>query len=127
MTVFAACEGYSAGLEEQRVPADRNLALNLLSLPETGSAIFDNKGGSVPILRGRIAPIRDNPDGAYVYASNITINDGKQQLVTFAFGEDLAISDADGNDALITFVSVIGKATLVEYRRSNAGQSRSPV
>ncbi len=118
MSVFAACEGYSAGLEEQWVPQDRNLALNVRSLPEGGSAIFGNEGGSIPVLRGWIAPIRDTLDRTYVYGSELAINEGKPQPVTFDFGEELVMSDADGNEALIRFLSVIGSTSLVEYRRS---------
>ncbi len=118
MTVFAACEGYSAGLEEQWIPKDRNLAMNLRSLPQGGSAIWGSKGGSIPNLRGRISPSRDYLDRTYVYASNMVINKGKPQPVSFEFGEELSVTDIDGNNALINFVCVIGNSTLVEYKRS---------
>ncbi len=118
MTVFAAREGYSAGLEEQWVPKDRNLALNLRSLPEGGSAIFGNEGGSIPIVRGWISMIRDSLDRTFVYASEMAINEGKQQPVAFGFGEELALSDADGCQAQVRILSVIGNTSLIEYRRS---------
>ncbi len=118
MTVFAASEGYSAGLEEQWVPADRNLALNLRSLPEGGSVIYADGTGHVPLLRGRINPIRDTFDRTYVYASNIAIYGGKQQPVAFEFGEDLIMHDADGNKAIVRIVRVLGRSSLVEYQRS---------
>ena len=56
------------------------------------------------------------PRKAYLYASNIAINQGKQQPVHFALGEDLRLTDADGREATVRIVEVVGRSALLEYR-----------
>ena len=45
-------------------------------------------------LSGRLNPIRDTRDRTYLYASNIAIDEGKPQPVSFLFGEQLRLTDA---------------------------------
>ena len=62
-------------------------------------------------------PILDNHDRTYLYADNIAINDGLQQPAQFALGEDLHLSDADGQEATVRIVAIVGQASLVQYRQ----------
>lgn len=116
MTVFAAATGYTAHLEREWVPAQGTLAIEMQSLPEGGAVIFPEETGYLPGLSGRLNPIRDTLDRTYLYASNIAINEGKQQPVHFILGEDLHLTDADGRELMVRIVEIVGRSVLVEYR-----------
>ena len=116
MTLFAAALGYAAHLEREWVPHRGALTIELDALSEGGAVIFPEATGTLPGLKGRLNPIRDTHDRTYLYASNITINQGKPQPVNFVPGEDLRLTDADGTELLVRIVDVIGRSALVEYR-----------
>ncbi len=116
MTVFAAAPGHAARLERQWTPSRGALTLDLRSLPSGGSVIFPEAVGHLPTLKGRLNPIRDSQDKTYLYANNIAINQGQPQPVHFAPGEDLRLTDADGHEAQIRILDVIGRSALLEYR-----------
>ena len=117
MTVFVAAKGFAAHLERTWTPVERSLNVELTKLSGGGAIIFPNGVGHVPVLRGRLNPILDNLDRSCIYADNIAINGGLQQPVHFEFGEELRLSDAEGQDALVRIVSIVGRAALVQYRR----------
>ena len=121
MTVFAAATDYAAHLEHDWGPAQGELAVEMQSLPNGGAVIFPESIGSLPGLSGRLNPKRDGHDRTYLYASNIAINEGKQQPVHFIPGEDLRLTDADGRELIIRIVAIIGRAALVEYRPYSKG------
>ena len=116
MTVFAAARGFTAGLELDWVPAQRTLELDLHDLPGGGSVIFTERTGHIPSLTGRLNSIRDDQDRTYLYASNIAIDGGKPQAVHFILGEDLRLTDADGREAVVRILDIVGQSALVEYR-----------
>ena len=116
MTVFAASSEYAAHLEHDWVPAQGALAIEMQSLPNGGAVIFPEATGYLPGLSGRLNPIRDSHDRAYLYASNIAINEGKQQPVHFIPGEDLRLTDADGRALMVRIIAIINRSVLVEYR-----------
>ena len=116
MTVFAAATGYTAHLEHEWVPAQNPLTIEMHSLPEGGAVIFPEATGYLPGLSGRLNPKRDNHDRAYLYASNIAINEGKQQPVHLMPGEDLRLTDANGRKLVVRIVEIVGRSALVEYR-----------
>ena len=115
MTVFAAAPGHSAHLEREWVPSQGSLAVELEPLREGGSVIFAESTGYLPVVQGRLNPIRDAHDRTYLYASNISINEGMQQPVHFSLGEDLRLTDADGREAIVRIVDVVGRSALLEY------------
>ncbi len=117
MTVFAAAKGFAAQLELGWVPSRRSLTLNLNTRPEGGSVIFPEATGSIPGLTGRLNPIRDEFGRTYLYASNITINAGVPQPVNFIFGEELSVTDANGMEATVRIMNVMGQSVLLEYSR----------
>ena len=116
MTVFAAASGYGAHVEREWVPSQGALAVDLAPLPGGGSVVFSEATGYLPVVEGRLNPIRDTHDRTYLYASNIAIDQGKQQPVHFALGEDLLLIDADGSKAIVRIVDVVGRSALLEYR-----------
>ena len=124
MTVFAAATGYAGHLEPDWVPVRGALAIEMQSLSEGGAVIFPEANGYLPGLSGRLNPKRDDHDRIYLYASNIAINEGKQQPVHFMLGEDLHLTDAAGSEMTVRIVEIVGKAALVEYRPYSKGEAK---
>lgn len=124
MTVFAAATGYTAHLEHEWVPAQGTLAIEMQSLPDGGAVIFPEANGYLPGLSGCLNPKRDNHDRICLYASNIAINEGKQQPVHCMPGEDLHLTDADGRELTVRIVEIVGRAALVEYRPYSKGNNK---
>ncbi len=116
MTVFAAASGYRAHLERAWIPSQGSLAVELFPLKKGGSVIFSESTGQLPVVSGRLNSIRDSHERTYLYASNIAIERGKQQPVHFAPGEDLRLTDADGREATVRIVDVVGRSALLEYQ-----------
>ncbi len=116
MTVFGAAPGYAACLVREWLPADGALALGLTPLPRGGSVIFPEATGHLPGLQGRLNPLRDTLDRTYLYASNIAIDQGRQQPVQFVPGEELQLTDSEGANCLVRIVAIVGRSALVEYR-----------
>ena len=121
MTVFVAAIGYGAHMEREWTPSRGALAVDLEVLPHGGAVIFPEATGRLPGLNGRLNPIRDTSDRTYLYASNAAINDGRQQPVSFAPGEELNLTDSDGNQLWVRIVDIVGRSALVEYRASRDG------
>ena len=116
MTVFIGAAGYCAHIQRAWTPAGKTLAVDLKPLPQGGAIIFPEATGCIPGLTGRLNPIRDTIDRTYLYASNIAINSGKPQPVTFTFDEELTLTDAYGRWAAIRILDIVGRSALVEYR-----------
>ncbi len=116
MTVYAAAQGYAAGLQHDWIPQQGGLLLPLERLPTGGSAIFPSGTGHLPELTGRLNPIRDTSDRTYLYADNIAIEQGRQQPVHFRFGRPMQLTDAFGVELSVTIVDIIGRTSLLEYR-----------
>ena len=116
MTVFAAAPEYAAFFEREWIPSRGALSVELEALSGGGSVIFSEATGGLPGLKGRLNPVRDTLDRTYLYASNISINEGEPQPVHFVPGEDLRLTDADGSELLARIVDIVGRSALVEYR-----------
>lgn len=116
MTVFVAARGHTACLIRDWVPSRGALAVNMTTLCEGGAVIFPESTGRLPGIHGRLNPIRDRYDRTYLFASNIAINEGVQQPVYFAVGEEIRLTDADGHELLIRIIDIVGRSALVEYR-----------
>ena len=121
MTVYAAAQGYAAHLERAWTPSQRALVIEMKHLPGGGSVIFPEGAGTLPGLTGRLNPIRDTHDRTYLYTSNVAVNQGLPQPVSFFLNEDLRLTDVDGNELLARIVDVSGRSALVEYRAYGGG------
>ena len=119
MTVFAAATGYCGHVEREWVPKGGTLSIDLQPLRGGGSLIFTEGTGYLPVVKGRLNPIRDTHDRTYLYASNIAIDQGKQQPVSFTFAERLRMTDADGREAIVRILDVVGRSALLEYQSEN--------
>ena len=124
MTVFVAAEGFAAHLEQDWTPAERALHIQLSPLLDGGSVIFPEATGTLPGLTGRLNPMRDTHDRTYLYASNIAIDEGRQQPVHFVPGEEIRLTDAAGLEMRVRIVDIVGRSALVEYcrHRTEIGQ-----
>ena len=117
MTVFAAAPGCAAHVEQEWIPAQRPLALDLAPLPSGGSVIFPEATGHLPGLSGRLNPILDTSNRTYLYASNIAIGGGQQQPVSFVPGkEELHLVDSNGHGLLVRIAAITGRSSVLEYR-----------
>ena len=116
MTVFVAAKGYTAVPKRKWIPENGPLEVELAELPDGGAVIFSNDTGYVPILKGRLNPIRDKQNRTYLYADNLAINDGLRQPVDFQLGEELRLEDSAGQQAGVRIVSMVGRSSLIEYR-----------
>ena len=116
MTVFVAVPNCRAHVERGWTPALGALAVPLAPRPGGGAIVFPEATGTVPGLRGRLNPVRDDHDRTYLYASNIAINGGEAQPVHFRFGEEMRLTDADGHDMAVRVADIVGRSALVEYR-----------
>ena len=101
MTIFASAENYSAYLKKDWMPLEGTLTIELQELSNGGSVIFPNATGCIPGLEGRLNPILDTSNKAYLYADNIAINGETQPSVHFTFGEGLHLQDSNGTEKII--------------------------
>lgn len=116
MTVLVAAAGFRAHLERGWVPATGGLAVELRPHPRGGAVVFPEATGQLPGLQGRLNPVRDQLDRTYLYASNISINQGQAQPVHFRPGEEMQLMDADGRDLAVRIIDIVGRSALVEHR-----------
>ena len=116
MRVYVAAPRHAPHCEPRWVPDDGPLTVELDALPSGGSAVFREETGHVPPVSGRLNPIRDTHDRTYLYASNIAIDEGKAQPVSFLFGEPLRLTDAEGRECWLRIIDIAGRSALVEYR-----------
>ena len=114
ITVFCAAPGHGGqAVRDWRPPEP--LSLQLEPLPEGDSIVFTERTGHLPNLTGRLNPILDNRDRMYLYATNIAIDEGKQQPVHFKLNQPLRLTDINGFEWIVRFIEMIGKSALLEY------------
>ena len=114
ITVFCAAAGHTAHVERDWHPPEP-ISVQLEPLPLGGSTVFAEGTGHLPDLTGRLNPILDNLDRMYLYATNVAIDEGKQQTVHFKLKQSLRLTDVNGFEWIVRFVEMIGKSALLEY------------
>jgi hypothetical protein len=111
--IIAHTEFPSAILEKYDPNSDLEIILN--KIENIGSIIIQGNG-YIPGLQGRINPILDPSNRAYLYATNIAIEGGKNQPVTFSLNEPLTLEDSQGTVMNLIFKYVNGRTTaLIDY------------
>lgn len=118
MSVYAAARGYAAHLELEWTPSQRALVIEMRHLPDGGSVIFPEGAGTLPKLSGRLNPIRDTHDRTYLYTSNVAVNRGVPQPVSFLLNEDLRLTDSQGNELWTRIIDIAGRSALLQYRHT---------
>ena len=114
ITVFCAASGYAGHVERGWRPPN-SLSIRLQELTGGGSAVFKEGSGHLPGLTGRLNPILDTLDRTYLYTTNISIDQGKQQPVHFKMNQPLLLTDVHGFERQVRFIDMMGKSALVEY------------
>jgi hypothetical protein len=66
-------------------------------------------------LEGRLSPILDSSNRTYLYASNIAIDGGKQQPVTFSINVPLELEDCNGVIMEIRILYIQSNTSLIQY------------
>ena len=117
ITVFCAAPGHGGQVARNWRPPE-SLAVELEPLPKGGSVAFTEGTGYLPRLIGRLNPILDNLDRMYLYATNIAIDEGKQQPAHFKLNQPLRLTDVNGFEWVVRFIEMIGKSALLEYEPS---------
>ncbi|MDE0094448.1 MAG: hypothetical protein OXO49_08125 [Gammaproteobacteria bacterium] len=117
LTVCAAAHRYSADSHHDWLPNQGDLLLELQELEDGGSAIFTTCRCTIPGLNGVINPKRDKFDRLFLFADNMTIDEGKNQPVSFQLGTPIKLTDSIGNTLAVAIIEFTGGATLLEYRR----------
>ncbi|MCY3631070.1 MAG: hypothetical protein OXH29_00160 [bacterium] len=115
VTLYVAAPDYCAHVERDWTPTGTEIEIDLTSISNGGSVIFEEGTGYIPGLSGRLNPILDRQNRTYVYADNISVNDGAQQPVPFTLHQPLLMEDANGNSFQVTVVHIIGRSSLIEY------------
>ena len=114
ITVLCAAPGHGGRVvRDWQPPAP--LFLQLEPLPRGGSVVFTERTGHLPDLSGRLNPILDNLDRMYLYATNIAIDEGKQQPVHFKLQQPLRLTDVEGSEWIVRFIEMLGTTALLEY------------
>ena len=120
ITVFCAAPGHGGQVARDWQPPEP-LSLQLEPLPAGGSITFTEGTGHLPGLNGRLNPILDNLDRMYLYATNVAIDEGKQQPVHFKLNRPLRLTDVNGIEWIVRFIEMIGKSALLEFEPPSHG------
>ena len=118
ITVFCAAPRHGGHVTRDWRPP-QPLSVRLEPLPAGGSVVFPEQTGHLPGLTGRLNPILDNLDRMYLYATNVAIDDGKQQPVRLKLNQPLRLTDVNGSEWIVRFIEMIGKSALLDYEPPN--------
>lgn len=121
MTVLAAAPGFGACVQSGLLPDEGTLELRMQHVPNGGSQIIANRVGHLPGIRGRLNPILDRFDRTYLYADNVSIDEGRQQPVDFGLNEPVRLTDALGASATVWFREMVGTSCVFDYRYDAPG------
>jgi len=91
-----------------------DLKVTLASTENTGSVICMSTG-YIPGLKGRLNPILDTSNRAYLYANNIAIDGGKNQPATFSIDEPFELEDCDGVIMQVRVLHIQGPTSLIQF------------
>lgn len=101
--------------------AQKSQTVVLEKAEKTGSVMLKRATCTIVGFKGRLNIIRDEAgtggaERLYVYATNIAIEGGKNQPVTFDRLKPLLMEDVDGKRIEVKVLEVIGRFSIVEYR-----------
>ena len=90
----------------------------LMPTENTGSVIC-HSGGRIPGLEGGLNPILDTSNRTYLYASNIAIEGGKNQPVTFEVNHPFELEDSNGVVVQARVLHIQGRTSLIQFVHSH--------
>ena len=114
INVLCAAPAHCAHVERDWHPPTP-LSVELQTLPAGGSMVIPERTGHLPGLEGRLNPILDTLDRMYLYATNVAINEGRQQPVRFKLNEAMRLTDVHGAELLVRFIEMTGNSSVLEY------------
>lgn len=119
ITLLAAADGLAGAV--QLVTAARDwlddLTLEIAALEEGGSIIVPEGTGTIPGLEGTLNPIRDSLGRTYIYGTNLSFEESPEQPFNFLLEQAFSASDAFGNRFEVTVLAILGRTSLLRYRR----------
>ena len=80
--------------------------------------IFEEGPSDIPGLSGRLDPILDRHGRTCLYTTDMAVNRDRTGAFPFRLNEEMHLADADGNEALVRVIEIVGRSALVEYRQS---------
>lgn len=117
VTIYCAHQNYSAYYKENH-DSNSDIIIPLKSMPGKGSIII-NTTGYISGLDGRLSPILDTENRMYLYADNISIENGRNQPVYFRLSEPFQVEDSKGKRFELNIIAIIARSTLIEYTQLN--------
>ena len=117
VTVYCAHPRYKAFYKERHDVGSR-LVVDLEEQPKTGSIIIESTG-HIPGLDGRLNPKLDSNNRMYLYADNISIENGRKQPASFTLNQPFQVEDAAGDRFELRVIAIIAASTLIEFTRLN--------
>jgi hypothetical protein len=119
VTLLAAAPGLAGAVKFVTAASDwlGELAVTIADLVDGGSVIVPEGTGSIPGLVGRLNPIRDSLGRTYVYGDNLSFEESSEQPYNFAVDHAFMVSDALGNRFELTVLAILGRTSLLRYRR----------
>jgi len=113
VTLYCAHPNYQAFYKKRHI-VGQQLLIGLQTKAETGSVIIE-RTGHVPGLNGLLNPKLDSHDRMYLYAVDISIENGKKQPADFVLNQPFQVEDAQGNRFQLKIVAIIAGSSLVEF------------
>lgn len=122
VTVLAAGPGLAGAVQLITAASDwlGELAVEVAELVDGGSVIVPEGSGNIPGLEGHLNPIRDSLGRTYIYGDNLSFEESPDQPFNFAVDHAFMVSDALGNRFELTVLAILGRTSLLRYRRVTA-------
>lgn len=119
VTLLAAAQGLAGAVRLVTAASDwlDELTLELAELPDGGSVIVPAGTGTIPGLDGQLNPIRDSLGRTYIYGTNLSFEEAPDQPFQFLVEEPFSVSDAAMNRFEVTVLAILGRTSLLRYRR----------
>jgi hypothetical protein len=115
VSIYCAHRNYSAFYKEEH-DADSALVIRLESESGRGSVII-NSTGYIPGLEGRLNPKLDTYNRMYLYADNISIENGRKQPADFRLNDPFRVEDSQGKKFELTVIAMKASSSLIEFKR----------
>jgi hypothetical protein len=117
VSIYCAHPNYKAFYREQHDVGSR-LVIDLAQQRNTGSIIIESTG-YIPGLDGRLNPKLDSINRMYLYADNISIENGRKQPASFTLNQPFQVEDAQGHRFELRVIAIIAASTLIEFTNLN--------
>jgi hypothetical protein len=117
VTLYCAHQNYLAFYQEGH-DVNSDPVIELEAEAGKGSIIIESTG-YIPGLEGRLNPKLDEGNRTYLYADNISIENGTKQPAAFRVGQPFQVEDGRGKRFELKVISMIAATALIEYTRLN--------